>query len=505
MTRSSRLARALVAGYGFQLAVALIGLVLVPFLLSWLGPQDYGLWLVVGQVLGLLGLLDLGVNAILSREVAAASGGAEPATAVAEVARRATWLVWLQTPIVAVIAAGVWVLVLERRPELAAPLGLILGAFVALFPVRLFASILIGLQDMAVATAAHAAGWALATAVTVGLVLAGAGLYALVIAWPAGQALAAAICLVRIHTCFPRVRAWSGRPDWRSLGRYLGPSGWASVSQLAHLLLSATDLIVLGALLGLPAVVVYSCTVKLIVVLNNYPYHLVTSALPAVAELRAGGDRNRLLRACHALGLGMMGLSGAVAVFLVALTPAFVPWWVGPAQYGGPTLTLLAVLAMVARHLVFALGQMVFALGYDRRLAWAGLGDGVVTVSAMIGWTAGLGLVGAPLGSLTGVLLVSGPIVVLTLSAATGATPWRLALWFTSWAVRFALVLVPVAIASYSPTASDPVALGVTAAALITYAVLVGPLLAREPLAGYWAQTLASLRQLFGALRLRAR
>ena len=38
-----------------------------------------------------------------------------------------------------------------------------LGAFVLLFPTRLFASILIGLQDMAVTTVAQAAGWALTT------------------------------------------------------------------------------------------------------------------------------------------------------------------------------------------------------------------------------------------------------------------------------------------------------------------------------------------------------
>ena len=142
-----------------------------------------------------------------------------------------------------------------------------------------------------------------------------------------------------------------------------------------------------------------------------------------------------------------------MAVFLVALTPAFVPWWVGSDQYGGPTLTLLAVLAMVARHFIVALGQMVFALGYDQRLAWALVGDGVMTVSAMAAWTAGLGILGAPLGSLTGVLVVSGPIVVLTLSAATGVTPWGLIRWFVPWAARFAAVLVPVAVSLVLPPA----------------------------------------------------
>src|SRR5262245_13037609 len=142
MTRTRRIAHALLLGYGFQLAVALVGLVLTPFLLGQLGAQDYGLWLVVGQVLGLLGLLDLGATATRGREVAAASGGAEPTTAVAEVARRATWLVWFQAPAAGIVAALVWVLVAARQPELGAPLALILGAFVVLFPTRVFASIL---------------------------------------------------------------------------------------------------------------------------------------------------------------------------------------------------------------------------------------------------------------------------------------------------------------------------------------------------------------------------
>jgi O-antigen/teichoic acid export membrane protein len=382
-----------------------------------------------------------------------------------------------------------------------------LGAFVLLFPTRLFASILIGVQDMALATVAQAAGWSLTTAVTVGLVLAGGGLYALVIAWAAGQAVAALICFVRIRTRFPWVRAWCGWPGWSNLREYLGPSGWASVSQLAHVLLSTTDLVILGALVGLPAVVVYSCTIKLVTVLNNYPYLFTTSALPAVAELQAGGDRERLLRACQAVGLGVMGLSGAIAVAIVAVTPAFVPLWVGEAQYGGPTLTLLAVLAMVTRHCFFALGQMALALGYYQRLAWAGVGDGVVTVSAMAALAAELGILGAPLGSLAGVLLVSGPIVVATLSAGTGVSPWRLTRWFSSWATRFTVVLIPAAIASYCPSATDPaIAVGVTAVALIAYAAAARPLLAREPLAGYWSQTLARVRQRVGALlRLRAR
>src|SRR5262245_2539861 len=118
MSRTERIAKALTLGYGFPAMVAVVGLVLTPFLLNRLGVATFGQWLIVGQVLGLLGLLDLGVTAILAREVAAASGSSSSQSAVAEVVRRATWLVWFQTPVVAVASFTVWLLVAADREEL---------------------------------------------------------------------------------------------------------------------------------------------------------------------------------------------------------------------------------------------------------------------------------------------------------------------------------------------------------------------------------------------------
>jgi len=59
--------------YGHQAAIVLVGIWLTPFLLHRLGQHHLGLWLVAGQLLGYLALLDLGVIAILPREVAFAS------------------------------------------------------------------------------------------------------------------------------------------------------------------------------------------------------------------------------------------------------------------------------------------------------------------------------------------------------------------------------------------------------------------------------------------------
>jgi Na+-driven multidrug efflux pump len=50
------------------------GLVLIPFVLSALGPRSYGLWLATGELLAYAGMLDFGVVAMLPWLIAQADG-----------------------------------------------------------------------------------------------------------------------------------------------------------------------------------------------------------------------------------------------------------------------------------------------------------------------------------------------------------------------------------------------------------------------------------------------
>ena len=95
--RLGRFVSGLGLGYLHTLVVLAVGLWLTPFLLRQLGTHDYGLWLLASQVLVYLALMDLGVVALVPREVAFAVG-ARAATAdaidpVAAVVRRTIGLV----------------------------------------------------------------------------------------------------------------------------------------------------------------------------------------------------------------------------------------------------------------------------------------------------------------------------------------------------------------------------------------------------------------------------
>jgi O-antigen/teichoic acid export membrane protein len=182
---------------------------------------------------------------------------------------------------------------------------------------------------------------------------------------------------------------------------------------------------------------------------------LATSALPAVAELSAANDRDQLWRASRAVGIALLIVSGGLGLAVVSVNGAFVPWWVGPEQYAGPLVTLLAVLAMVLRHGCFSFNQIMYALGAERLLTVVAAADGVVTVIATIGWIWAFGIIGVPLGSLTGVVLIHAPAVVLWLGRAAGVGPISVLGWVAPWAMRFAVVLGFVAVASFLESSSE--------------------------------------------------
>lgn len=500
MSRTKRYIGGVGFGYASQFLVTLVGLWLTPFLLARTGQHDYGLWLVGAQVLAYLTLLDFGIVALLPREAGFVVGRARGDAAAAAVSPdlpqlvgQTLRLVLWQTPLVALAAALAWALMPAEWAPLRGPLGVVLAAFVVAFPLRVFQGVLQGLQDLAFLGKAQIVSWLLATALTVGLVLAGLGLYALAAGWVAGQLISTAVAFLRLRARFPGAlpRGLPRLPRAAVRGRLVA-GFWVSVNQVAVVLLAGTDLLVVGKLLGPAWVVPYACTAKLALVLANQPQMLLQAAIPALSELRAAADRAALARVSTALGQLMLLLSGAVICVVLVANRGFVEWWVGAELYGGQMLTALVLAAMLLRHLNLTIGAVLFSFGLERRLAVTGLLDGAVTVGAALLLTPHVGLLGAPLGSLLGVLLVSLPGNASALARGVGAAPLIRAL--APWAWRFAPLAAASALAGRQLPPHGFAALAV--AALVTssvYAAVMLPVAWRDPVGEYVRPRVARL------------
>jgi O-antigen/teichoic acid export membrane protein len=490
MTRTRRFLGGVTLG-SLQLVFATaVGLWMTPFLLGHVGSRILGFWLVAQQLLGYLQLMDFGVNELLPREAAYAVGRESQSVAGADlpaVIARARQAVRWQLPLVAVASIVAGYLVLARAGREAVPLLLVLAAFLALFPTRLYQAALQGLQDLVFLGRLQILTWAATTAMTVLLVLNGAGLWALATGWVIGQVLTSIACWMEMRREHPT--AWPARsvsPRWADVRPYVISAGWVSVAQVAQVLLSGSDLLIVGSLLGTSSVVLYACTSKLTMVLANQPQLIMVSALPALSELWAGRQRERLLELVSALTLAMLTISGLVACVTLAVNEGFVTWWVGPTQYGGATLTLLLAVQLLLRHWNITLIYGMVAFGLERRVSITNLVDGVASIAFSVVLIRRFGPMGAVLGSILAVLVTSLPANLVGLAERTETSPWA---WCTSL-VPLAVRLAPLAAVSFvlahvwPPTTLWQLAamtLGVAAA----YVLVIGIGLRKTPLGAF--------------------
>jgi len=491
MSRTRRFLGGVILGYTHGLLVTLVGLWLTPFLLGHLGAGTFGVWLVAQQLLGYLLLMDLGVTALLPRETAYATGRAgsvDGATDLPQVIARARQAVRWQMPLVVLAALAAWGWAPERWEAVMGPLGLLLACFVAFYPARLYQAFLQGVQELPFLSRIQIGAWALSTVTTIGLVLGGYGLYSLIIGWAVAQATTAGAAALRTHGAYGHVwPRWRLQPRWLDVTPYLKRSGWISLAQVAQVFLTGSDLLLIGAVLGAAAVVEYSCTGKLVMVLANYPQIIMVSATPALSEMWAAGRREGLRETSTALTLLTLSVSGLIACLVIGLNAGFVSWWVGPEQYGGLPLTWLFAVQLILRHWNITLIYGLLAFGHERRISVTNMIDGVVSVGAGLWLISIFGAEGAVLGSLLAVTTVSLPANLGALARATESTPGRIAGGLWPWASRF--MLVAAGCAALSVQWPPPPRFGVLATLAVSigliYTLVVGHGLWHGPLGVY--------------------
>ncbi|HEV7684548.1 MAG TPA: oligosaccharide flippase family protein [Pyrinomonadaceae bacterium] len=502
MSRTNKFLGGIGFGYASQIITTLIGFWLTPFLLHHIGQHNYGLWLVGTQLMFYLALLDVGIVALLPRETAFATGRArstEEATELPLIFGHTVRLILWQMPFVVLGALVAWFMMPSDWEGLRNPIGVVLLTFVVTFPLRIFRAVLQGLQDLAYLGRTGIICYLISTGTTVALVLAGWGLYALAIGWTVQQFASAVTGWYRLRTHFPTVMP-SRLPamPWSTAKTRLTQGGWVSLSQIAQVLLNGTDILIIGKLFGPAAVVPFVITGKLINVLANQPQMLMASAGPALSQMRMAESKERLSGVCIALSQAMLMVSGAVVCVVLAVNQGFVGRWVGAGQFGGSWLTVLILLTMLLRHWNLTIASALFYFGRERRLCVTALLDGLVGVGAIFFFVKEFGLIGAPLGAITGVCVVSLPLNLWALAHEGNLSVRRLLKPLLPWFARFVfLAACIVAVARIWIPSSFPL-LALTAGVTATiYLALMFPLALRAPLGDYVRPRLFPIRTKF--------
>ena len=440
--------------------VALVsGIVLVPLILRSLGTRPYSLWLTTGELLVYAGMLDFGVLTMLPWMVAQADGRDDVAEIRCILSRALAITVGAGMLLAAVVLAA-WTIVPSALAlgkadfeVVAGPLLVVVAAMVATYPAKIFHAALVGLQDVRFTGCLAVCQTALSVGLTVWLLAAGYGLYAIATAAALPPAAAAVASLFRLRVIKPAaVRGWPA-PDIASLramvvdgaGAWIGGVGWTMVA--------ATSGIVITSLGHPETVVVYACTAKLSQLLFHLSRVLPDSALVGLAQIDGGGHTDRLRLVVTRMLRVHLVLSGAAAIAALCFNPLFVRLWVGSAYFGGNALNVALVGALVSISLAHGLVSCAAVLGYRRQVGVVTLAYGILTVTfaVVLGRVFGLaGVAIAPIFSGAMTTLPAGALLLRRLSILS--LRWLMRDLWGPWAWRFAALLIVIGVAG---TASD--------------------------------------------------
>jgi O-antigen/teichoic acid export membrane protein len=501
----SRTRRAgITAAFGYaQFALALAsGIAIIPFVLSRVRTDQYGVWLAFGEVLAYSSMVDLGVVGVVPWLVAENDGRGDR-EAIRSVLAAAVVFSSVAAAVFLVLAAGALRLapaLANLSPALAAeamgPLLMVAVVLAVAMPLRSFTAALVGLQDATFAGLLGIAQLTLGLALTLGLLFGGYGLYALAAAASVPGLVVALASVVRLRMLAPDLlRGWRmptlatfRSVSTQGLGSWTAGLGWRMVA--------ASDSVVIVMLMGPAAAVVYALTAKMGTIGMQVSWQLPDAALVGLAQLKGEGRADRVRVVTVQLLRLLLVASGGVACAVVALNPAFVTVWVGPQRFGGMALNAMIAAVILSHSLAHGLFATSATLGTRVQAGWAALAQGAVNLAAALLLGPVLGLPGVALAAVLSTALVAYPAGIWMLRRTTGigqAELWRSALG--PWAVRAAgLLLVGGGVSLLGARLTPWLPLALAPVVGLLYLWVMRPLYAELPLPARVRPWLARLR-----------
>jgi O-antigen/teichoic acid export membrane protein len=355
MSRKDRAASGFLSSiiqFGVQVALQIA---LAPVVLKVAGKETLGAYAAVMQFLGYLNLLDFGVGIGLERFLAQASGlgdGGQRFRAVFTTAR-STGIV---TNAIFAVLTLIYTLYVGRLFHLSAPvahqavLALRVIAIWAVLRVPLvsYNSALTAAQDMTATNLIAIVMNSLRVLTSLGLVLAGFGLFGLMISASLVEFVATLAYRARFRRLHPQWMPGWGIPDKALFREMLSFGTHAMLINIGSTLVFNSGNALAGIVQTAKGASVYYTTQM--AAMMGYPIalRLCDMSLPAINELWGQGLKDRVVSALFRVQKLTLMLTMPLAAGVLLFNHDLVVAWVGPAQYAGLGVTAaLAALCMI--------------------------------------------------------------------------------------------------------------------------------------------------------------
>lgn len=451
MTRGRRAILNFVSGTALTAVTMVVGLVSVPYIVRWLGDEQYGAFRTTVDWFGYLSLLELGLAGALMPLLARALSqgdqdavGRTMAAGIRGYTRVTVFMLVVALGLVAVITKLVPVSDANAsdltRAAFFAALGVLATPFL---PFRwitearqqgYLVNVLLVVQSLVI------------TGTSLILAYRGWGITGQYVALVLGAGLFFGFLTLRERKQFPNLRLPLFRSidrseEWKQLWQLNRPT---LIEQICGRVSFISDNIIVAMILGPSAVVPLYLTRRLTDLAQGQLQGVGNASWAALADLHAAGDHatftQRLLETTKLVAT----LGVAVLVPIAAHNERFVELWIGSSHYAGNAITITVACNAFLLGLVTLWGWAFGGTGKVAALVPVNILSTSINLAVSVIFTLKLGLVGPLLGTLSATLLTSVwyvPVLLKRTFAVPLAGIGRAIVTPAAWGVPYALAV----------------------------------------------------------------
>jgi O-antigen/teichoic acid export membrane protein len=405
---------------GATLAVVLTqGFLLTPMYLKHMQPAVYGAWLAAGNILAWVELVDPGVSALLQQRVAMALGRRDQTALGTTVGTGlALVLVFSCLPLVALPLAphvAGWVHVPEATIELARAFRLGVLALALSLLAYGVGAVNVGMQKVVATGALSLVGSLCAIAVTITALKSGWGVSAI----PLGLVIRFCVVLagnvVLVGAAFARREIGpiaAGKDEARQFARL---ASYTSVARLGTVALGRVDGFLTATLVNPASATVLALTTRAFEIVKFGSDRVAASCSAPLSHLAGEAGIRPMRRVFDDLAVLVACVAGIGIGAVVAFNRPFVALWVGSQLYGGAAVSLAAGIGVVGAVMGTLTTAVLFSVGGVRSGSWLPLVEAAVRVPLQYGLLQCVGIAGVPIAT----VLTSGTMLALAYPRAT--------------------------------------------------------------------------------------
>lgn len=383
MSRSGKAAKGFATSLFQYSSQILLQALLAPVVLRMSGRETLGAFAAIMQVVALLQLVDIAGAWSLERFMAQAIGRDPSGARFREVfttARLIFLLSYITFALLVVLLSFVVGRMFHLTPQVdwqaRWALRVIALWAVVRTPLAAYMNGLVAMQEMATANLIGTLTGSLRVIASLGLVLAGGGLFGLMVAGALAEACGLTLSRVRFKKLFPHLMPKWGIPDRALLREMIGFGGHAMIYNLGYTLVARSGNMVAGLTSGAAMASVFYTSQTPGMMGTDLVQRFADSTTPGINELYGRGERERMRYTITRLVRLMLVLCLPLAIGILLFNHDLVVVWVGSPQYAGRLLTMSLGVCCIGIAMQRVAVNHTIILGWMRMLSATTLAQG---------------------------------------------------------------------------------------------------------------------------------